>query len=111
MRIEKEKLTAREASEAPVEGGAVRQQLADAFLEADENAGPAVAARAVDQALQGEHRLAGARAANQKAGAMARQPAAAQLVESLDAGSELGKELGSDFAFRHSSGIRRIYPD
>src|SRR5690242_9100829 len=106
MGVEKEKLAPSQASKAPIEGGAVGEELAGAFLEADENPGGAVAVRGVDQALQREHRLARARAAYQEGGAMARQAAAAQLVESLDAGGELRKGVGRDFTFRHPMGIR-----
>src|SRR6185295_2599009 len=58
------------------------------------------AAGTVDEALQREHGLARARAAEEKAGAMARQPAAAHGVESLDAGGQLARILDWRLASR-----------
>jgi len=101
--IQEEQLLLRQARQPPIEGGAVGDDLAGAFLERDKNAGRALPACGVNQALQGEDGFARARAADEQARAVARQPAAAQLIESLDAGRQLGQSL-SGFAFRRDLG-------
>src|SRR4030081_2120899 len=103
MGVQEEQLLLRQARQSPVEGGAVGDDLARAFLEGDEDAGRALPARGVGKALQGEDGLARAGAADEQARAVARYPAAAQLIESLDAGGQLGQRL-SGFASRPDCG-------
>ena len=50
--VQEEQLLCREACQPPVEGGAIGDDLAGAFLERDENAGRALPARGVDETLQ-----------------------------------------------------------
>jgi len=101
--VEEEQFLLRQARQPPIEGGAIGDDLAGAFLERDKDSGRALPACGVDEALQGEDGFARARAADEQARAVARQPAAAQLVESLDAGGQLGQGL-SRFAFRRDCG-------
>src|SRR6185295_18709674 len=100
VRIEEEQPARRQACQPPIEARCVGDDLARALLERDENPGHA-AASTVDEALQREHGLARAGAAEEKAGAMARQPAAAHRVESLDAGGQLARILDGGLAARY----------
>jgi hypothetical protein len=108
MGVQEEQLLLRQARQPPVEGGAIGDDLARAFFERDKDAGRSLPAHRVDEALQGEHSLARTRAADEQARAVPRQPAAAQLIESLDAGRQLGQRL-SGFVSRPDRGspVRR----
>ena len=99
MRIQEKELLFRQARQPPIECGAVRDDVAGAFLERDEDAGRALPARGVGEALQGEDGLARARAADEQARAVAGQPATAQHIEPADAGGQLGqRSIGPDFS-------------
>src|ERR1700694_2365579 len=103
MGIQKEELLLRQARQPPIEGGAIGDDLTRAFLERDKNARGSLPAHGVDEALQSEDGFARTRSADEQARAVARQPAAAQLIQSLDAGGQLGQR-SSGFASGADSG-------
>ena len=73
------------------EGADVLGQLLGGLLEGHEDAGLAELGRAADEELHREQGLAAAGAAADEGGPAARQPAAGDFVESLDAGRGLGE--------------------
>lgn len=83
-------LVFRQRGQIPIEGGDVRHDLTASFLKGDENPGFGAPARRVDQGLQREDGFARSRTTHHQGGAVPWQPAAAQLIESLDAGGSLG---------------------
>lgn len=84
MRIQKEQLLALQGFDIPTERGGVGDDLSRVLLERHEDPGLAVAPRAVDQRLEPEHRLAGARSADHQRGATPRKTTLGNLVESGD---------------------------
>lgn len=74
----------------PPEGGCIREDLLRAFLERDKNAGLLATLRCVDECLQCEDGLTGARTAHHHARPVPRQSAAAEIVKPLDARRRFG---------------------
>lgn len=97
MRVHEKQLLCRQACQPPTERGAVVDELARAFLESDEYSGRSLPMHRIHQALQREHGLARAGAADDQARAVAREATLAQLIETLDAGAQFRQRL-SGFA-------------
>ena len=104
MRVHEEQLLGRQGRQAPIERGAVGDELAWALLERDEYPGRSLPIHAIDQALQREHGLACARASDDQAGAVARQSALAQFIESLDAREQF-RQRQSRFSWGTDGGL------
>ena len=90
MRVEDIDLVFHQRGQTPIEGGGVRHNLAASLLKGDENPRFGALARRVDQGLQREDGFARSRTAHHQRRAVPGQPAAAQLVKPLNAGSHLG---------------------
>src|SRR4029077_15006712 len=99
--VHEEQPLSRQGGQTPVKGSGIREDRGDVFFERDEDPGLLAFAGGADQRLQREYALPGARSAHDEGGAVTRQSAETDFVESLDACGNFRQKLTSAARCRH----------